>query len=342
MEQKDISHVYTEEELVDILSYPYQLDEMDKLELHVTAVCKLLKEHDNLNMCSDKYVEDLFKQTYSLEINNIFTATSSWIKNLAGSIYNKLPAFVDGIDKLLEYTGNGIKSIFNKRKDKQLSEEYLRERFKKLDEYRELAKNQQTCFVEDAIDYKKQLSRFEGITAVCKSIIDMAEAEDIEGFASDRLWDQLASQSNGVVKAAEPVEGSQFRRFIWIKPFTKQYDFKKSDWMKVTSTNEMLKMVLKVKYDAFDDLVRAQKYLQKLCGTLKQKTAEVQHVRRDNLEEMSVSYARTFIVAKVVTDIQKIILKEINYFVTTGIDRLGSFDKEREPRSYEFGKFKNK
>ena len=47
-------------------------------------------------------------------------------------------------------------------------------------------------------------------------------------------------------------------------------------------------------------------------------------------------------VAKVVSDIQKIILKEINYFVTTGISSLGSFDKERAPRSYEFGKFKNK
>ena len=97
--------------------------------------------------------------------------------------------------------------------------------------------------------------------------------------------------------------------------------------------------LLKVKYDAFDELERAAKYIQKLCGNLK---SEAQHVRKDNLEEMAVTYARTFMVAKCVTDIQKIVLKEINWFVTSGIKDIGSFDEERAPRSYEFGKFNNK
>ena len=341
MEQKDISHVYSEEELIDIISYPYQEDtKIQKLEIQLTAINKLCHMTDEqMRMCSAEYLGNLVAQAFSMEMDDIFTATMKWVGDLAGSIYNKLPAFVDGVDKVLVYTGNGIKSIIASRKDKKLSEEYLRERFKKIDEYREIAKKQQTCFVNDAVEYQKQLSRFEGITAICKTIIDMAESEDVEGFASDRIYDSLANQSNGVVKATEPVEGSQFRRFVWVKPYTRQYDFKKSDWMKVTSTNDMLKMLLKVKYDAFDELERAAKYIQKLCGNLK---SEAQHVRKDNLEEMSVMYARTFMVSKCVTDIQKIILKEINYFVTTGITQLGIFDEERKPRSYESGKFNNK
>ena len=341
MDKTDISHVYSEEELMEIVSYPYEDNRLfDELELRITAINRLCSmSEEQLKMCSEEYLVTLFNNAFSLEVNNIFTATMGWIKNMAGSIYSKLPAFVDGVDKVLEYTGNGIKGILASRKDKKLSEEYLRERFKEFDKYREVAKQQQTCFVKDAVEYDKQLRRFEGLAAICKSIVDMAEAEDVEGFASDRIYDQLANQSNGVVKAEEPKEGSQFRRFIWVKPYTRQYDFKRSEWMKVTSTNDMLKTLLKVKYDAFDELERAAKYIQKLCGNLK---SEAQHVRKDNLEEMAVTYARTFMVAKCVTDIQKIVLKEINWFVTSGIKDIGSFDEERAPRSYEFGKFNNK
>ena len=341
METKDISHVYSENELLEILNYPYQQDkEMDKLEIQLTAICKLCSMTDEqYKLCDQSYLNQLFTQSFSLEADSMVTATLQWVGKMAGTIYTKLPAFVDGVDRVLIHTGNGIKSILAARKNKKLSEEYLRERFKKITEYRDIASKRQSCYVKDAVEYEKQMKRFEGLVSICNTIVEMAESAEVEGFASDKIYDNLASRSNGVVKADEPAEGSQFRKFVWVKPYTRQYDFKKSEWMKVSSVNEMLKTILKVKDDAFNELEHAAKYIQKQCGNLK---TEAEHVRKDNLQDMSVMYARTFMVSKCVTDIQRILLKEINWFVTSGIEALGTFDEERTPKSFESGKFNNK
>lgn len=341
MKKKDISYVYSEDELIDILNFPYETDKsIEELEVQLTALCQLCKlTEEQRQLCSVEYLIKIVENSFSLEVDTVFTSTMKWIKKLTENIYPKLPEFVDSVDKVFDHVGNSIKNIANKRNDKKLSEEYIRERFKQIDTYRETAKSRQTCFVKDAVEYQKQLNRIEGLTAICKTIVNMAESQNVEDFSSDKIYDALANQSNGVVKAEEPREGSQFRRFVWVKPYTREYDFKKSEWMQITATNTVLKTLLKVKYDAFDELEKAAKYIQKLCGNLK---SEVQHIRKDNLEEVSITYARTFMVAKCINDVQNIVLKEINWFVTSGITGLGKFDEERSPRSYEFGKFKNK
>ena len=72
--------------------------------------------------------------------------------------------------------------------------------------------------------------------------------------------------------------------------------------------------------------------LQKLCNNLK---SEAQHIRNDNLEEMSITYARTFMVSKVIQEIQSIVLKEINYFVVSGINKLGKLDESEKEEKLE-------
>ncbi len=338
----DSSGVYTEDELVDIISHPYRMvEELVALEQQISAFMtwQYVIDNDIYHVVSDAQLLRLIDTMYSVEDNNNSTVTTvRWIKNIKDKLLHKVNvvSFIDSIDKIIDKTSNSIKGNNNASKSKQLSEEYMTN---KINSIKKLKTKIEASgkFVVKYITLDKQLDRFSGLSAMCKRITDMAEANEVEEFASDKAWDSLASMSNNVAKADEPKQGSSFRRFKWMTPFVKELDLKQSDWTDESKLDELLKQSLTVKKEINVDLIAAATHIKKLCGRMQ---SEVQHIRNDNLEEVSTQYARAFLVSKLIVSIQAISLKEMNYFYTTGVNTICRTNDKKS--IMPFGVTKNK
>lgn len=311
MEQLDTSRVYTEEELLDMVLSICE-DPIDyEYEKEVSDFCLALTKGHLFKYCSEE---------------GLTSWCSQWIKNMTGHLATKgFVGFGKVLDSTEEHTRKLIGDLQNALKNKSLNEDYINERFAKFDEYRKLGEKNETLTTKAAVEYSKQYSRFEGLLAVCESIVSMAESNDEDSFASDSIWDNLAGQTNTVAKVVEPKPGLNFKSFKWEPPFIKSFDYKKSEWYREEEVASLKEKIFEIKKKAFVDLIEAAKHLEKLCKNMQ---AEVQHVNKESGETMAREYARSYLVSKLIMSVQALILKEIGYFCTIGIKKLGIYREE--------------
>ena len=313
---------YSEEELAEILFDTFE-DETDiALEVQLTNLLILADLGNYVRYCDPDYVDRLCA---SMEFTPSAYRVGSMIKRRIG---NTASAAILGSTKALRFvserTGTLLEQLENSRKKKTLSDAFIRKRFYKFENYWERARDFDKCMVKNAAEYETIRSRLDGLQNMCDRVEEMASSASDDSFASDRVWDEFAQMSNTVAKADDPKPGSVFRNFRWITPYTKSFDFKKSKWNNRAAVKELQNDILKVRDDAFSKLVNAANHIKKLAGNSR---SEVQHVRDDNLQDMTLEYKRKYLLTKFVQSLQKLILQEINVFVTTGINRLGSFDR---------------
>ena len=326
---EDRSNVYTEYELLNILLDSSEIPVDHSLEVQLTAMLKIIELGDNIKFCDPEYVENLYM---SAEWGFFSEKMKNWVANMAGNMAsNGILGFTNGLRTVIERTNTLIEGLQNDRKKKALSDKFIQERFYKFNMYIERAKAYPECFVKGAAEYEKMMSRFEGLQNMCERLNDMAESSSDEEFMSDKIFDTFAGMSNTVCRAADPDPGSTFRKFEWVTPYTKSFDFKKSKWNNKTSIEECRQAIRKLRDDAFDKLINASKHIKDICGDAR---SEVQHVRNDNYQDMAREYARTYVITKFVQSLQALILKEINMFVTLGIRKLGSFDIKKKEKDY--------
>lgn len=317
-EDKQISYVYSEEELLDIIDYTYTDHTDVQLERELTAHLQLIeyKEHvDYFDQTSNEVWYDVILGALGIKYlikagKKIFTPEA-------------VVKLVEGLQKLGEKIGQLLKGAFVSFRNKMVDEKFINERFDKLASTIEKYKDVDTLRVTDAVEYELQYDRFRALKSIIDDIYNMAKSSDTSAFASDRIFDQMADKSSAVMKTVEPMAGSAFRTFKWIRPFVRDFNFKESDWYDSGAISNMRGMVLALKKDAFTKLEEAAKHIKKILEPYDKTDAE--HVRVDNYELMTKQFARGYAVMKFVQDLQQIILKEINTFCTKGITRLTTF-----------------
>jgi len=330
MDSLDKSSVYTEQDLVDIINSLFQ-EEDTSYEDEVSAWCMLLKHKDLLQCCSSEAI--------------ISNGIKNWISNMAGYLAEKgFVAFGNALDSAEEHGRTLLAQLQAARKNKSLSEEYINERFAKFEEYQQHVKDieEPEFTTVIAVPYDKQSARFGGLETIVDSIVSMADTHDEDSFASDNIWETLAAQSNTVCKVDPPKKGQNFKQFRWEPPFIKSIDFKKSEWNDSSAVEQIKKKIFEIKEKTFKDLIEASKHLQTLC---KKMQSEVEHKRFTDEETMARNYARNYVISKLIVSIQNLILKEIGYFCTVGIKKLGKFkeqEKKEEPKENTEQKTDNK
>ena len=324
MSEKQLkSKVYSEAELLDIIDYTFTDHTDIQLERELTAHLQLVQYKDKIGYFDVTSNEGFFSALGDFLLGALGI---KYVIKAGKAIFTPeaVAKLVDGLsavkDKIVQWISGGVVAF----KKKCVKADYIEERFTYLNNQLEKYKDRDTLRVRDAVEYDLQYDRFRGLLSIVNDIYTMARSNDNSAFASDRIFDQMADKSNSVMKTVEPMAGSAFRTFKWVKPFTRDFDIRSSEWNEPSEINRMKGLVLSLRTDAFDKLVAAAEHIKKICE--KYDKAEVQHVRFDNYELMTKEYTRGYAVTKFVQDLQSIILKEINTFCTSGISNLTKFE----------------
>ena len=318
MEHTQISHVYSEEELCEILLNTFADHTDIQLEKELTAHLQIAQfgEHVSyLDVTSNEVWYDVILGALGIK----------YLIKAGKKIFSPEAAvkLVDGLQALGEKCLQLLGGAFVDFRKKIVDEKYINERFDLLASICEKYKDREELRVSDAVEYELQYSRFRALKDIIDDVYNMAKSSDTSAFASDRIFDQMADKSSAVVKTVEPMAGSAFRTFKWLPPFTRDFNLKDSEWYDADKVNDLRGLVLSLKKDAFTKLSESLKHLKKILEPYDKTDAE--HVRFDNYEIMTKEYARGYAITKFVQDFQQVVLKEINTFCSTGIAKLTKF-----------------
>ena len=317
-EIKQISNVYSEQEMLDIIDYTFSNHTDVQLERELTAHLQLVENKDHL----DYYDRTSNEVWYDVVLGALGI---KYLIKAGKKIFTPeaVVKLVDGLQKLGEKIGQLLKGACVSFREKMVEDRYIRERFDLLASISDKYKDREELYVQDAVEYEVQFDRFRGLKSIIDDVYQMSKSSDTSAFSSDRIFDQMADKSNTVMKTVEPMAGSSFRTFKWVKPFSRDFNLKNSDWYDKDSVENMKGLVLSLKEDAFTKLEDAAKHMKSILEPYDKTDAE--HVRFDDYEKMTKEYGRGYAIMKFVQDMQSIVLKEINTFCSTGIAKLTKF-----------------
>jgi hypothetical protein len=262
-------------------------------------------------------------------VMNLLGSIGKWFASLPGKLFSpkNVVALTNGLDTLGEHAGSLAKGLTVGINKKLVSDEFIEKRFELLKKYTTIDTNRT---IKAAVEYDYQMKRFEGLKNICDRIWDMAEASNTTDFASDKVFDQMASISNNVVEATDPSRGGNVRQFKWIIPFVRSFQYSSSKWANASDLETMKKEILDLKKYTFTKLIEAAMHIKKLCEN---QPSDVEHINFDTFETMTREFKRSYVVTKFIQAFQAIVLKEINYFCTTGISKIGKGVKVKDNES---------
>ena len=286
---------------------------------------------------------------------------AQWMKMESGEIStNGIANFVKTLDKLGNVVSGWLRNLKIKWKLRRVNPQYISEVFNDLkaniDRRAQHAKSGEPKLLQvNAPDMQLMSTRLKGYVAICDLIHKFAEDTNAEAFDSDKTWDEFASQSNNALKTRPPKSGMFFRELVRVEPYTHTFDCTKSEWADESALQNLEKEICEVKETLFTKIQDDMKFIKKITDGLQ---SEVSHtklkggnigksVADDNIkektvgpytvakgsteevDEMVVKYARSYVASKFVLQLQDMFASEVLY-ILKDIPRMFALGKTKD------------